>query len=60
MHEPLTELIQAHQSFLLCGHERPDGDCAGSQVALYQLLRALGKTVHVQNPHPLTLGLQNG
>ncbi len=38
--------------FLLVGHERPDGDVLGSQVALARVLRSLGKTVVIQNPDP--------
>lgn len=49
----LPDLIRSHQSFLLTGHENPDGDCVGAQVALSQMLQALGKTVHIVNPDPL-------
>ena len=50
------DLIRSHQSFLLTGHERPDGDCVGAQAALSQLLCLMGKTVHIVNPDPLTQG----
>jgi len=50
----LPDLIRSNQSFLLTGHENPDGDCVGAQVALSQMLQALGKTVHIVNPDPLT------
>lgn len=49
----LLELLQTRQRFLLTGHENPDGDCVGAEVALYHLLRALGKEVVVCNPDPL-------
>ena len=39
---------------MLTGHENPDGDCVGAQVALAQLLCALGKTAHIVNPDPLS------
>ena len=50
----LIDLIRSEQSFLLTGHENPDGDCVGAQTALSHLLRSLGKTVHIVNPDPLT------
>ena len=49
-----SELLRAGSSFLLTGHENPDGDCVGAQAALTQLLRTLGKTVHIVNPDPLS------
>lgn len=33
------------ESFALCGHVNPDGDCLGSQLALGQALEAMGKRV---------------
>jgi bifunctional oligoribonuclease and PAP phosphatase NrnA len=48
-----VDLLLANRSFLLTGHENPDGDCVGAQTALYHLLRALGKQVHIVNPDPL-------
>ena len=32
-------------SFVVCGHVSPDGDCIGSQLALYHALKSLGKKV---------------
>jgi len=49
-----SDLVAARQSFLLTGHERPDGDCLGSQVALYHLLRELEKDVFIINPDPVS------
>lgn len=37
--------MQEIDSFVLCGHVNPDGDCIGSQLALMWALRALGKRV---------------
>lgn len=51
---PLLELISHERGFLLTGHEHPDGDCVGAQVALYHLLRQLGKDVRILNPDPLS------
>ncbi len=49
----IVQLIRSRQSFLLTGHENPDGDCLGAQVALFHLLQALGKDVVVLNPDPI-------
>ncbi|MEQ1634517.1 MAG: DHH family phosphoesterase [Planctomycetota bacterium] len=53
MHSSLKELISKHRSFLLTGHENPDGDCLGAEVALFHLLKALGKQVAIVNPDPI-------
>jgi phosphoesterase RecJ-like protein len=47
------DLIAARQRFLLTGHENPDGDCLGAQVALFHLLRTLGKEAAIVNPDPI-------
>ncbi|MDR2510331.1 MAG: bifunctional oligoribonuclease/PAP phosphatase NrnA [Spirochaetaceae bacterium] len=40
----LIDFIKKHSNFLVVGHKEPDGDCAGSQLALCSALRRLGKT----------------
>ena len=47
------ELLRTSNAFLLTGHENPDGDCLGAQAALFHLLLALGKRVHIVNPDPI-------
>jgi bifunctional oligoribonuclease and PAP phosphatase NrnA len=47
------DLLRTQQRFLLTGHENPDGDCVGAEVALFHLLRGLGKQVVICNPDPL-------
>ncbi|MBL8755197.1 MAG: DHH family phosphoesterase [Planctomycetes bacterium] len=47
------DFLRSRRSFLLTGHENPDGDCLGAEVALFHLLRALGKQVHIVNPDPI-------
>lgn len=47
------DFLQRQRAFLLTGHENPDGDCIGAEVALFHLLRALGKQVHIVNPDPI-------
>lgn len=43
--EAIARFIEEHESFAICGHVNPDGDCLGSQLALEQGLRVLGKRV---------------
>ena len=47
------QLLSDNQRFLLSGHENPDGDCLGAQVALCRLLAALGKESVIVNPDPI-------
>ena len=44
---PLVAFVQAHPSFVLTTHVRPDADGLGSQLALAEALEALGKSVRV-------------
>lgn len=39
----IAQVIRAHDNFVLCGHMSPDGDCLGSQLALWHALKAMGK-----------------
>lgn len=39
----LASVIRECDDFVLCGHVSPDGDCFGSQLALYHVLKAMGK-----------------
>lgn len=43
----LDSIIEANSSFLLSSHVGLDGDCIGSQLALYWYLATLGKNVTV-------------
>ena len=47
--QPLVELIQQHQSFVLTTHCRADCDAVGSELALAQVLESLGKQVVISN-----------
>jgi phosphoesterase RecJ-like protein len=53
----IVETVRANQRFVLSSHSRPDGDSIGSQIAMANALRALGKEVRVVNkdraPGPL-------
>jgi phosphoesterase RecJ-like protein len=53
------EIVRASARFVLVGHQRPDGDCAGSQAALAGVLESLGKQVWIVNPDPLPADLQH-
>lgn len=44
--EPVAAAIRDHQRFVMCAHEKPDGDVLGSGFALGLALKAMGKTVH--------------
>lgn len=46
------DALQGARSIILTGHEHPDGDCLGAQVALHELLVGLGKEVLILNPDP--------
>jgi len=41
--EGLISFIKTGSKFIIAGHKEPDGDCAGSQLALRSALRRLGK-----------------
>ena len=45
-----VEMLASAKTLLLTGHERPDGDCVGSQTALARMLTALGVDCFVINP----------
>ncbi len=55
----IASCIRSHNSFVLCGHVNPDGDCLGSQVAMAALLRLLGKEVVclLAKPNPVEVNL---
>jgi phosphoesterase RecJ-like protein len=48
----IEELIHQHQRFLVTAHVSPDGDAAGSSLALFGVLKSLGKDVVVFNDEP--------
>ncbi|GHT24583.1 phosphodiesterase [Planctomycetales bacterium] len=53
-----VQQIQASRKFLLTAHHRPDGDCIGSELAMYRILTRLGKEVRIVNPHQTPPNLQ--
>ncbi|MFL5241892.1 MAG: DHH family phosphoesterase [Gemmataceae bacterium] len=44
---PFVELVRRHKRFVITTHVRPDGDGLGSMLALDEVLRDLGKEVHL-------------
>lgn len=57
----LKKIVDAHQTFVLTCHVRPDADALGSELAMACLLQDLGKTVRIANPShaPNTLEFLN-
>ncbi len=49
MPQRISELINRCRVFLITAHERLDGDALGSELALYHILRELGKEATVYN-----------
>ena len=49
MMREVIEQIYQYQTFLITSHIRPDGDALGSELALYYMLRSLGKETTVYN-----------
>ncbi len=49
MFRKINEMIDRHRIFLITSHERLDGDALGSELALFHMLRGLGKEVTVYN-----------
>lgn len=48
--EPLREIIEANERFVLSSHIRPDADALGSELGLAGILEAMGKSVRIVNP----------
>jgi phosphoesterase RecJ-like protein len=49
MIQQIAEIIKKGRTFLVTSHMRLDGDAVGSELALYEALRSLGKEVVVYN-----------
>lgn len=48
----LASRLQAHHSFILTSHIRPDCDALGSELGMAGILQQLGKKVRIINGHP--------
>jgi bifunctional oligoribonuclease and PAP phosphatase NrnA len=51
--QKITDLIRRGRTFLITSHVRLDGDALGSELALYEMLRSLGKTAIIYNQDPV-------
>lgn len=53
-HSPadLAGFINANNTFVILGHEEPDGDCLGSELVLRMFLRRIGKSATVFSAGP--------
>lgn len=53
-HEPIIGFIRESESFTLLSHISPDGDTLGAALALFHLLKRMGKTAEIvcSNPVP--------
>lgn len=51
--QKIIDRIRSCGKFLIASHVRPDGDAVGSELALYHLLRAMGKEVDIYSQDPI-------
>jgi phosphoesterase RecJ-like protein len=49
MIQKIIEIINRHQKFLITAHVKLDGDAVGSELAVYLLLKSLGKDATIYN-----------
>jgi phosphoesterase RecJ-like protein len=49
MFQQISDLIGRYRTFLITAHERLDGDALGSELALYHMLRRMGKEATIYN-----------
>ncbi|MBU1083489.1 MAG: bifunctional oligoribonuclease/PAP phosphatase NrnA [Candidatus Omnitrophota bacterium] len=54
----IAELFNSKDNFLLTAHVNPEGDSIGSQLAVYHMLKKLGKSVIVLNQDPVPENLK--
>ncbi len=43
----ILDILHRGQRFLVCSHERPDGDAVGSMLALRMVIQQMGKSAHL-------------
>ena len=54
----LKKIIEENNSFLLTTHVNPDADAIGSEIAMYSILKDLGKDVHIINHSNIPYNLE--
>ena len=47
--QELSDLLNRYQSYAISTHVNPDGDAIGSELALYRIIKNIGKTVRIFN-----------
>ena len=62
MFDDIADVIYSSTTFLITSHVRPDGDAVGSELALYHVLRDMGKdaVVYNQDKTPAVYGFLPG
>ena len=55
--EPLRQIIDAHNRFVISSHVRPDADAIGSEIGLARILESLGKSAKIVNTSPTPANL---
>lgn len=56
--DDILKVVRKNRTFLLSGHEKPDGDTIGSELAFASFLRRLKKKVDIINAEPVPQYLQ--
>jgi len=54
----LKQILQENNSFLLTTHVNPDADAIGSEIAMYFILKELGKKVYIINHSVMPYNLE--
>ena len=57
-YKKLENIITGNKSFLLSTHINPDADAIGSEIAMYNVLKQLGKEVRIINHSAMPYNLQ--
>ncbi len=59
--DDIKEVIKNNSTFVIFAHENPDGDAVGSCLAMYNVLKNLGKKVEVvMDEHPASFSYLQG
>jgi len=56
--QKLENILTENKSFLLSTHVNPDADAVGSEIALYNILKQLGKEIRIINHSTMPYNLQ--
>ena len=54
----LKEIIETNETFIITSHVNPDADAIGSEIAMYLLLKKLGKKSYIINHSPTPYNLE--